>query len=241
MRNPPWARDELILALDLYRRSGDRMPGQTSAEVGALSHKLNQIGAALGGERRADYRNANGVYMKLMNFRRFNPEFVAAGKRGLARGNKDEELVWNEFANYQARLRTVAQAIVDASTEFETGGALVTAGDELEEAPVGRLLTALHVRRERSRTLVERRKARALEQHGAICCEACDLDFGERYGERETGFIEVRHTPPLHELPNGGRTRVDGLTLLCANCHRMVHRRAPWLTVAEVAALIRRS
>jgi len=188
MRNPSWTRDELILALDLYRRSGDRMPGQSSAEVAALSDALNRIGAALGGERRADYRNANGVYMKLMNFRRFDPKLVAAGKRGLERGNKDEELVWNEFAHDQARLRAVARAIVDASTEIAAAGPLVAASDELEEAPEGRLLTALHVRGERNRALVERRKARALEQHGALRCEAAIWTSANATATEEPGL-----------------------------------------------------
>ena len=216
------------------------MPGQGSAEVAELSAALGLIGAALGGQRRADYRNANGVYMKLMNFRRFDPTVVTSGRRGLERGSKDEELVWNEFANDPDRLQAVARAIGDASKELEAGGSLVVGGDEVEDAPEGRLLTALHVRRERNRTLVERRKARALELHGTLRCEACALDFGERYGERGSGFIEVHHTRPLHELPEGGKTRVDELALLCANCHRMVHRRRPWLSVQDVAALVRR-
>jgi hypothetical protein len=36
----------------------------------------------------------NGIYMKMMNFRRFDPAFTSAGKVDLTRGNKDEEEVW---------------------------------------------------------------------------------------------------------------------------------------------------
>ena len=36
-RNPPWQRDELILALDLYMRVGRRVADDTDAEVIALS------------------------------------------------------------------------------------------------------------------------------------------------------------------------------------------------------------
>jgi hypothetical protein len=86
-RNAPWARDELILALDLYVRFGGRLPGNASSEVKELSGLLNRVGGAADSTT-GDFRNANGVYMKLMNFRRFDPVSLAQGKSGLTRGNK---------------------------------------------------------------------------------------------------------------------------------------------------------
>ena len=59
----------------------------------------------------ADFRNPNGVYMKLMNFRRFDPVYQAQGKTGLTRGNKLEETVWNDFASDPVRLAKTAAAI----------------------------------------------------------------------------------------------------------------------------------
>jgi 5-methylcytosine-specific restriction protein A len=50
------------------------------------------------------------------------------------------------------------------------------------------VLTRLHRIRERDRRIVERRKARALREHGALQCEACRFDFGTRYGERGTAL-----------------------------------------------------
>jgi hypothetical protein len=86
-RNPPWSRDELILALDLYVRSKGNPPGKSSPEIMGLSSLLNRIaGGSEGGT--ADFRNPNGVYMKLMNFRRFDPVYQEQGKTGLTRGNK---------------------------------------------------------------------------------------------------------------------------------------------------------
>jgi 5-methylcytosine-specific restriction protein A len=41
---------------------------------------LNQLAAALGHRRGAKYRNTNGVYMKLMNFRSLDPEYTREGK-----------------------------------------------------------------------------------------------------------------------------------------------------------------
>ena len=85
-RNPPWTRDELILALDLYLRNRRSPPGKNSPEVNELSELLNKMGQALGLSEMEKFRNPNGVYMKLMNFRSYDPEYTKDGKVGLTRG-----------------------------------------------------------------------------------------------------------------------------------------------------------
>ena len=148
-RNPPWTRDELILALELYMQNPASPPSQTSVEVQELSATLNKLGAALGLGEENKFRNANGVYMKMMNFRRFDPNYTASGKVGLTRGNKDEADVWREFAHDKDRLTHVANAIRQAvtlpSTEYTPD-----LEEGIVEAEEGRLLTRLHRRRERS-------------------------------------------------------------------------------------------
>ena len=89
-RNPPWSRDELILALDFYLTHREHTPGKQSAEIAELSAILNQMAQELGADRDKTYRNPNGVYMKLMNFRRFDPDYTREGKVGLQRGNRLE-------------------------------------------------------------------------------------------------------------------------------------------------------
>lgn len=97
-RNPSWTREELILALDLYLRHRASPPNKSSDEVAALSALLNTLKSANDGVEGGTFRNANGVYMKMMNFRRFDPEYTADGKVGLSRGGKLEEVVWNELS-----------------------------------------------------------------------------------------------------------------------------------------------
>jgi 5-methylcytosine-specific restriction enzyme A len=108
--NPTWSRDELILALDLYVRFKGNPPGKTSTEVVKLSHLLNEIGSQIA-NRASDFRNANGVYMKVMNFRRFDPVYISQGKKGLQRGGKLDEEVWNYFADDTIELAQTAKAI----------------------------------------------------------------------------------------------------------------------------------
>jgi hypothetical protein len=108
-RNPAWSRDELIMALDLYLRFRQALPPASSAEVGELSVFLGKMG-----EENIDeptYRNANGVYMKMMNFMRFDPEYASEGKVGLVRGNKEEEGVWEQFSANPGALSAAAAAI----------------------------------------------------------------------------------------------------------------------------------
>ena len=237
VRNPPWSRDELILALALYMTNPVSPPGKKSTAVLELSDVLNRLGAQLNRGRVEKFRNPNGVYMKMMNFRRFDPDVVASGKVGLTRGNKDEEVVWAEYANDPDRLVAVAAAI-RAGVDL---GAIDTQPDDIDdtvEAAEGRILTRLHRTRERSRKLVDQKKKQALARTSALVCDACGFDFAKTYGPRGQGFIEVHHTKPVHTLPEGGTTKLEDLALVCANCHRMIHSARPWLTVDEVRALV---
>ncbi|WP_216840591.1 HNH endonuclease [Dyella sp. S184] len=238
-RNPTWVRDELILALDLYVQHGGNPPGKQSDEIVDLSVLLGDLGRLLGLSNDGAYRNANGVYMKLMNFRRFDPQFIDAGKVGLQRGGKLELEVWDEFANDRERLSSVASAI-KASIRSDTPPDLDFADEmDVQEAPEGRILTRLHRRRERSKKLTEAAKRQALKTHKRLFCEACGFDFERAYGIAGTGIIDVHHTKPVHTLVEGETTKVEDLALLCSNCHRIVHSKKRWLSLDEVRGAIR--
>lgn len=84
-----------------------------------------------------------------------------------------------------------------------------------------------HFRIDRSRKLRAARVAQHLEQHGSVFCENCSFDFAERYPTLGEGFIEVHHKKPLALLMPNEKTYLSDLMLLCANCHRMIHRKRP--------------
>jgi 5-methylcytosine-specific restriction enzyme A len=190
-RNPTWVRDELILALDMYLQYAGNPPRKGSAEIDDLSETLNRLGRYLGIATEDRFRNVNGVYMKLMNFRRFDPLFTEAGRRGLSRGGQAEEEVWNTFASNPERCHAVAQTIRHALAHDQNGETIPDlAGDGIEEAEEGRVITALHCRYERNSALVQAKKRRALAMLGKLACEACGFDFRERYGDHGEGFIE---------------------------------------------------
>jgi 5-methylcytosine-specific restriction enzyme A len=74
--------------------------------------------------------------------------------------------------------------------------------------------------------------------HGKLVCEVCDIDFAVRYGDRGKGFMECHHVKPIATLVEGQKTQIDDLALICANCHRMIHRSRPWLSVAQIKNLM---
>jgi 5-methylcytosine-specific restriction protein A len=86
-RNPDWSRDELILALDLYVRHRPAVLGNTCPEVIELSEVLNQLARAEA-VRSPTHRNPNGVAMKFLNLRPFDPEGAghAAARPAVLRG-----------------------------------------------------------------------------------------------------------------------------------------------------------
>jgi 5-methylcytosine-specific restriction protein A len=238
--NPDWTRDELILALNVYLKHRPNPPDKASKEIIALSKTLQKLGQRLfsPSERADSFRNANGVYMKLMNFRRLDPEYTSGGKKGLSRGAKGEEEVWEEFANDPARCQAVADAIIATLDDPEAGGPESDLTDDIEEAAEGRLLTRKHLARERNRKLVETKRKQALKKLGKLECEVCKFDFATKYGSRGDGFIECHHTKPVATLTEGHKTHINDLALVCANCHRIIHRAKPWLSVEGLKKLL---
>ncbi|WP_284736001.1 HNH endonuclease [Dongia deserti] len=236
--NPAWHRDELILALDFYLQHRAQMPAKGSDRVLDLSNTLNKLAIALGQRGDATYRNANGVYMKLMNFRSLDPGYTVEGRVGLTRIGQGDREVWRDYAGDPEKCRAAAAAIYKA---LEVDDADLSPGETLEvaEAEEGRLLTIVHQRRERSRKLVEAKKSSVLRERGKLCCEVCGFDFSVEFGERGRGFIECHHTKPVTSLTDGSKTKISDLALLCSNCHRMVHIKRPWLSLVELRKLLR--
>lgn len=170
--------------------------------------------------------------MKLGNFLAIDPTYEGAG---LSRGSRLEREVWDEFEAEPYRLHAVAEAI--------RSGHLLAEPEEVfdpdEEFPEGRILTRLHSLRERNPAAVKRKKASVLAQTGRLECEVCGFDFHEVYGPLGEGFAECHHTVPVSQLTAEHKTKLRDLVIVCANCHRMLHRNRPLLSVSELREYIR--
>jgi len=85
--------------------------------------------------------------------------------------------------------------------------------------------------------------AAAKKKHGFVC-QICKFNFGRAYGALGEGYIEAHHLNPLSERDPSTwtdklRTSVNEVCVLCSNCHRMVHRRRPALSIDEVRKVLR--
>lgn len=69
-------------------------------------------------------------------------------------------------------------------------------------------------------------------------CSVCGLNFMEEYGDIGLNFIHVHHQRPLHLYKNQEFTNiVEDLFPLCPNCHAMIHRTDPILSVEKFKVL----
>ena len=105
-RNPPWAEEELILALDLYLRSG-LLDDENSAVVD-LSRVLNDLEIHSERPDAVRFRNPNGVALKLANFAAIDPNYDG---RGMTRFGKRDADVWDRYASDEDTLAAAAAAI----------------------------------------------------------------------------------------------------------------------------------
>lgn len=109
--------------------------------------------------------------------------------------------------------------------------------------PEGRRIERMHKSRERDSAVVRQAKARHSQIHNnKLPCEVCGFEFSRHYGAIGEGYIEAHHTRPLSELAAGEicHTRLEDLALVCANCHRMLHRRRPWASISDIKKRLRK-
>ncbi|MDM1377656.1 MULTISPECIES: HNH endonuclease [Myroides] len=91
--------------------------------------------------------------------------------------------------------------------------------DSSNSVTEGTLRLITHYARERNKNIVTAKKKQAL-QNGNLKCEICEFSFIEKFGIE---FIECHHKTPISQS-GVTQTTLDDLSLVCANCHRMLHK-----------------
>lgn len=83
-------------------------------------------------------------------------------------------------------------------------------------------------------------RKRCIERWG-LACVACGLDFGLKFGALGEGFIHVHHLVPLSSIGSEYKLNPEqDLRPVCPNCHAMLHRQTPPLTIEQLAAILAR-
>lgn len=227
--NPNWTREETLLALDLYLQNDGIVPSTKSDAVKELSTLLRAFPYHDEAAKQPTFRNPDGVGFKLMNIRQ-----VATGK-GLGNVSNMDRQVWAEFGQRPDEVRRIADAI--------KVGISVVGSEQLpdveQELPEGRLLTALHARRERNpkvrMMLLNDRRAAGFR------CDICNLARPDLEMSLQEAMFEAHHLVPLAEAGER-KTKLADMALLCACCHRLIHRamvsNGRWVGLDEARSLI---
>ncbi|ACL04244.1 HNH endonuclease [Desulfatibacillum aliphaticivorans] len=98
-----------------------------------------------------------------------------------------------------------------------------------------------HLKRERNSGIVKTKKEEVLKRKGCLKCEVCGFDFSSVYGEHGYGFCEVHHLQPLSKADGVVQTKLEDLSIVCSNCHRIIHRSNPMFTIAKLKRILKQN
>ena len=121
------------------------------------------------------------------------------------------------------------RTIVRAYRALIFRGGLDFNADEPAAAQEDEPLDVEERKRYRQHRRIERnnRSSSLAKAHHGYDCQACDLNFVDRYGPLGQEFIEAHHLLPLADLDEGAVVDyciATDFAVLCSNCHRMAHR-----------------
>lgn len=102
---------------------------------------------------------------------------------------------------------------------------------DFTEGTVKRVVVNAYERNQKARD-------KCLDVHG-YACAVCDFDFESVYGSIGKNFIHVHH---LIEISTIGKEYIidpiKDMTPVCPNCHNMLHRSKPALTINELKNIL---
>lgn len=239
MERIPWMREEWILGLDLYFQYRTRRSTHDNPRLDEYSVFLRKLHGNTAPEN-PSFRSAASIGMRLGNFCDCDPYWRDQGKRGLRGGvTKATKEIWNEFydddeetfeANRKA-LRELADEIkadlesIPESPNENANGEQST-DDDTTAVQEGRIQKRVHFSRERKPQRDKKLRA-FIKEHKKVFCEACGTE-GERYDlSKPERVFEVHHNIPLSKAAGIIETKLDDLSVLCANCHRAIHAHDP--------------
>ena len=181
--------------------------------------------------RKASFRNPDGVAFKLQNLRKVGTD------KGLGHVSKMDREVWGEFGENPTQTKEMADLIRKG---IELVQELEAQPSEDEEYIEGRIVTETHLRRERNPKL----RKKLLEQRigrGGLICDICSCVPSSPIAECAEAMFEAHHILPL-AASTERKTKLEDMALLCANCHRMIHRaialQKRWIKIDDARELL---
>lgn len=196
-----------------------------------LSHKVeieNLLNSA--GKSMSDFAlDIDGKDFNTISSLDENPHTLSFYLETMTSESSIEHLLLNEK---EAELIELAVSIFATLLPRPTNG--YSNPEEVTGFPEGATTQVLVNRYERD----PRNRAAAISAHGYACL-ACGFDFKKTYGDLGADFIIVHHIVPVSQLgPDYLIDPAKDLVSLCANCHAMIHREDPPLSLSQLKKII---
>jgi 5-methylcytosine-specific restriction protein A len=230
-----WTRPELTVIVAAMHEAAE---GGEWSWIRATTPKAAELSALLrtsmiwaDGPADPKFRSVSAIQRKAENLRTARTGYLGKTTNGSA-------LDLAVVADYESNPEAVLREAAASTLMLQEGGTAFLPATEDDEILVaeGKAVMRKHLSRERARGL-RAKKLESVNKVGIpIACDVCGMNFGKFYGPRGEGYIEVHHIRPLHDS-GPVQTALADLALLCANCHRMIHRN-PWLTPTQLKATL---
>lgn len=216
--NPHWTKDETILALDLYFELNGNVPSKDHKRVIELSDYLRTSSIHAGKEKKSSFRNPDGVVFKLQNLRS-----VATGV-GLSNTSKVDVAVWNEYGTRSDLISKLTKEILEDEKFIGESIKDSEPGDfDDVEYVEGDLKYKAHRHRERSRK-IRKDLLKKRSQENSLHCDLCTYDAKNMPENIREAAFEAHHIEPLEGTKKKRKTKLSDMSLMCATCHRLLHR-----------------
>jgi len=205
----------------------------TRRDIRKATREIDRSGVPV---RRTSYQ-----YDLQIGGRRYPPKLVIsiAAKRSLGKEFSPKRFNAVEAKNFLIRRGFLIIKKTKAGDRFI--GKKVQKEDAKATFAEGKARYKMHRTRERDPRVAEKAKNLRLQEQGELRCEICDFCFADTYGPRGFGYIEAHHTLPVSKLGEKAKTALRDIALVCANCHRILHKTKPWLSITTLRKIVKKN
>lgn len=215
--------EEMQLVAYALARCGSPIQGRSSGPPGWLGATSWKEAYSLFYEVLGDGRTHRSFANSLKNARDAFDAYVPSGRVGwvdrFGAADRQDVMVGRILAQWGHKtdddLRLAVEAILQGAASDQ---------DDEEEEAVRRTEGGVKVYTAKRYERISKYRDEAIAHHGKACM-ACKFNFAQSYGTLGDGYIEVHHAIPLSEKRKRTTDPKRDLIVLCANCHRMVHRK----------------